>query len=280
MPISPPVRRVILVVLDGLRPDALDAFALDHLRRLTALGAFTPHAQTVAPPVTAAAMASLLTGVPPQHHGLTSDHFHLPRPRGPIEPLPALVAGAGRPVTAFVRELPRPFRPLGRVIAARLGVRAPSFAGGGALDILQAARTAVRAQREGLIVLHWPDADTAGHAHGWMSPAYGAACRVLDTAFADLVGESGALHDPDTTVIALADHGGGGVRADDHVEDHPVNRTIPLWVLGGAIAPAALTGSVTLLDVAPTVAWLLGLPRPATWPGRPLREVLAPAVAA
>jgi hypothetical protein len=50
MPISPPVRRVILVVLDGLRPDALDAFALDHLRRLTALGAFTPHAQTVAPP--------------------------------------------------------------------------------------------------------------------------------------------------------------------------------------------------------------------------------------
>lgn len=72
----------------------------------------------------------------------------------------------------------------------------------------------------------------------------------------------------------------GGVRVDDHMERHPVNRTIPLWVLGHAIAPGVLAGPVTLLDVAPTVAWLLGLPRPASWPGRPLREILAPALAA
>ena len=62
MPTATPIRRVILVVLDGLRPDAIPRFGLAHLAALAHGGASTMLARTVHPSVTAAAMASLLTG--------------------------------------------------------------------------------------------------------------------------------------------------------------------------------------------------------------------------
>ena len=86
-----PISRVVVVVLDGLRPDAIDVFQLHHLRRLMQLGASTLCATTVAPSVTAAAMTSLLTGVHPDTHGLRSDRFHIPRSRETLFPLPRVL---------------------------------------------------------------------------------------------------------------------------------------------------------------------------------------------
>ena len=78
----PDIRRVVLVVLDGLRADAIPTFGLRCWQRLASLGASSLCGTTVAPSVTAAAMASLLTGAPPAVHGLRSDRFHLPRSQG------------------------------------------------------------------------------------------------------------------------------------------------------------------------------------------------------
>src|SRR5690242_10187857 len=102
MPHSPTgVRRVIPVAPDGLRPDAIEAFNLANVRRLAAKGASTMSGATVAPSVTAACMGSLLTGVSPEYHGLCSDHFHVPRRRGYVEPLPRVLAETALPTTAF-----------------------------------------------------------------------------------------------------------------------------------------------------------------------------------
>jgi arylsulfatase A-like enzyme len=273
MKISSPLERVVVVVLDGLRPDAVDAFQLDNLRALSSRGAFTATATTVSPSVTAAAMASLFTGVPPMHHGLSSDRFHIPRPRVALDPLPALVARAGLPVSSFVRTVPLVFRPFARACASKLGIRSPVFVGDTAPQILDAARETLRTQRHGLIVVHWPDVDAAGHDHGWMSNEYGVACRVLDAALGDLVSAECVLDDPDTLLIALADHGGGGVSPRNHEEDHQLNLRIPLLLVGGRVVPGALRGDVSILDVAPTVAWALGIDAPVGWPGKALRVI-------
>jgi hypothetical protein len=275
MQITPPVRRIILVVLDGLRPDSLDAFDLPHLRDYSTRGAFTPRATTISPSVTAAAMTSLLTGVTPLQHGLVSDHFHIPRPRAILVPLPAVLAASGIPVSTFVRELPILFRPLAKACVARLGVESPMFRGGTAREILNAARRTLNEQRDGLILLHWPDADIAGHAHGWMSPEYGVACRDLDDALGALVRAERVLDDPETLLIALADHGGGGLVPNDHDGDHERNLTIPMLFVGGGVQPTLLEDGVSILDVAPTVAAALGVNAPACWQGRAL-QLLAP----
>jgi arylsulfatase A-like enzyme len=266
------IRRVIVVVLDGLRPDAIDAFDLSNLRGLAERHAHTFSATTVTPSVTAAAMGSLLTGVSPERHGLTSDRFHIPRSQGPVSPLPRLLEEAGYRTTACMAEVPLLYRRIARALARRLGVARPSFDGGAADEILRVARPWLTSQRSGLLLFHWPDADRAGHAHGWMSPAYGEAARAMDAALGRLVDFTGLEHDPSTVLIALADHGGGGTKSNDHNSAHPLDRTIPIVVAGGSVMPGRLRAGTTILDVPATVLWALGVAPPPIYEGRALVE--------
>lgn len=270
MDASSPVRRVVLVVLDGLRADAIDTLALPHLRRLRSLGASTLAAQTVAPSVTAAAMTSLLTGVPPTVHGLTSDRFHIPRTRARLQPLPRVLEHAGYPTTAFVREIPRLYRGVATRIVRQLGAGDARFVGHNAPEILLAARNTLATQRRGLVLIHWPDADMAGHEHGWMSGPYAEAARRLDATLGLLAGLIEIERDPYTLLIALADHGGGGVDPRDHDSDHPIDRTVPIVAVGGGVAAGASLGAAHLLDVPATVLAVLGVPQPEEYTGRPL----------
>jgi arylsulfatase A-like enzyme len=266
------ITRVIVVALDGLRPDAIALFVLRHLWQLAEQGASTFSGSTVAPSVTAAAMTSLLTGVAPATHGLTSERIRIPRVRGPIHPLPQLLAGRGLPSTACLAELPRAYRALGARIAGRLGISEARFAGHSAAQILAAGRDVLHRQRHGLIVFHWPDADRAGHDHGWMSHQYGAAARHLDATLGLLVATADVASDRSTVLIALADHGGGGVCRTHHDSDHRHDRTIPIIVLGGTVTAGPLRRSASLLDVPATVAWALGITPPASYAGSPLVE--------
>lgn len=264
-----PVRRVVVVVLDGLRPDAIERFGLVHMETLMAGGASTRCARTVAPSVTTAAMTSLMTGVGPATHGVSSDRLFIPKPRPGLIALPDLLAQHGYPSSAFMAEVPAVFRGIAGRIGRRLGLSGLHLMGSGAEGVLSAARSTLRTQRRGLILLHWPDADRAGHAHGWMSPQYGYECRRLDASLGLLMAQ---CNDAGTILIALADHGGGGKKPTDHESDHPLDRTIPIGFSGAAIARREL-GPVTLLDVPATIVHALGLSIPASFEGEVLHQV-------
>jgi len=273
------VRRVVLVVLDGLRPDAIEAFGLAHLRRLVVRGASTLEGSTVSPSVTAAAMATLLTGQTPAQHGVVSDRFHIPRPRGPLDPVPRVLALGGYPTEAFVGSLPPLYGGLAKRIAKYLGIGRTRCAGADALEILTEATAALKDQRRGFFVLHWPDADRAGHDHGWMTREYAAAARALDAALGELI----QILEPDeahTLLIALADHGGGGTVLTDHESDHPADRTIPVLVTGCGMGPGDLVRDVRLVDVPATVVAAFGLPIPASYEGRSILALQRDVVAA
>ncbi len=266
------IHRVVLVVLDGLRPDAVPTFSLTRIAALAADGASTWAARTVAPSVTAAVVASLMTGTTPARHGVVSDRFHIPRSRGPVDPLPRVLGVAGYPCAAFVGALPLLYAGLARRIARHLGIDHAHCGGSGAEEILDAARRVLATQRRGLIFLHWPDADRAGHESGWMSSAYGAGARALDTALGTLRDILARQIDQHTLLIALADHGGGGVVANDHDSDHVMDRTVPVILAGAGIEPGTALGDMTLLDVPATILWALGVRRPPTYEGRTLIE--------
>jgi arylsulfatase A-like enzyme len=265
--------RVIIVVLDGLRPDAIDAYALSNIRAMALSGASTMSARTVSPSCTWPAMTSLLSGIPPETHGILRDSVHIPRPKTTLEPLPALLSRAGYHSALFMRALPRLYRGTARVIAKGLGFTEARFAGATAEEVTMAASKNLRTQERGLIVMHWADADQAGEDHGWMTQEYGDACRRLDSAVGLLTKLTSCSSDPHTLVIALADHGGGGVTVNDHSEEHPLNWTIPLMLGGGAVRPTNLVDA-HLLDVPPTAAWALGVARPPAYTGRVLIEAI------
>src|SRR4051812_25462707 len=104
------IRRVIVVVLDGLRPDAIERFDLVHLERLMAHGASSRIATTVAPSITTAAVTSLLTGVSPIRHGVTTDRVFIPGGATDITPIPQLLAQHGFPTSGFMSDVPTLFR--------------------------------------------------------------------------------------------------------------------------------------------------------------------------
>ncbi len=272
MPSQTGISRVILVVIDGLRADAIHLFPLPNLASLAECGAYTFTARTVTPSVTAAAMTSLLTGVAPHVHGLTSDRFGMPRPRVPLTPVTQLLRTAGMPSSAFLAELPRAYRGLAERVARGLAVDHVSFRGQTANDILRVADASLTTQRRGFIMLHWPDADRAGHVHGWSSNAYAHVARQLDDALGALVRWVDVLRDASTLMIVCADHGGGGVDARNHDSLHPLDQRIPLLLLGAQVRRGHLGPNCSLLDVPATTCWALGVEPPATYSGRPLRQ--------
>jgi arylsulfatase A-like enzyme len=269
------IRRVVLVVLDGLRPDAIDQFDLHQLRRLRDAGASTMDATTVSPSITVAAMTSLLTGVAPGQHGLTSDRFHIPRAADGLSPLPRVLREANYPTSSFIGEIPLVFRGVASRIARQLGVTESRFAGRDAPGILLAARNTLATQRRGLIVMHWPDADRAGHAHGWMSREYGDAAQRMDATLGLLIVLSNIARDPGTMLVLLSDHGGGGVVPNNHESDHPLDRRIWITVFGLRVVPCDL-GPASLLDVPATILWTLGVHRPSSYAGRALCAAFEP----
>jgi arylsulfatase A-like enzyme len=273
------VRRVVLVVLDGLRPDAIDTFGLTHIRHLATRGASTVEGQTVSPSVTAAAMATLLTGQTPARHGVVSDRFHIPRRRGPLDPLPRVLAQAGYQTEVFVGSLPPLYGGLASRIAKYLGIGRTRCVGADAREILNEATAALKDQRRGFFVLHWPDADRAGHDHGWMTREYGVAARALDAALAGLV-QILYPDDAHTLLIALADHGGGGTVLTDHESDHPADRTIPIVFAGCGVGPGDLLSDARLVDVPATVLAAFGIAVPTSYEGRSILTLQRDVVAA
>ena len=232
----------------------------------------------MAPSLTASVVASLMTGIAPTGHGVVSDRFHIPHRRGPIDPLPRVLTKAGYPCSAFVRAMPVIYAGLARRIARHLGVGQVHCGGSGALDVLNAARPTLGEQRRGLIFMHWPDADLAGHEGGWMSPAYGAGAQRLDAALGQLTESLARQRDLHTLLIALADHGGGGMVANDHDSEHPDDRTVPVILAGAGVHPGMSLDFTSLLDIPATVLWALGLRRPASYTGRPLVEAFRTAI--
>ena len=271
MSASSVICRVILVVLDGLRPDAIDSFGLSNIREMALNGASTMSARTVSPSCTWPAMTSLINGVSPETHGVLRDSAHVPKPKTPLLPLPALLSRAGYPSAVFMRSMPALYRGTARRIAKRLGFTEAHFAGATAQEVIMSASSALCAQERGLVVMHWADADQAGESHGWMTNEYGDACRRLDSGIGLLMKLTSFVSDPHTLVIALADHGGGGVTVNDHAEEHPLNWTIPLLLAGGSVRRITLDRA-HLLDVPATVAWALGVTPPEMYVGRTLAE--------
>jgi phosphonoacetate hydrolase len=65
--------RVIMVALDGLRPDMVDPLATPHLYALSSAGARFSRARSVFPSETRVATPSLITGCHPGGHGLVAN---------------------------------------------------------------------------------------------------------------------------------------------------------------------------------------------------------------
>jgi len=267
------VRRLVILLADGLRPDAVAPGVMPSLDALGSAFTLARQARTVRPSATVPALASLATGVAPHTHRLTEPGLGFLAGLRSVRPVAWELGRAGFPTDVVTGELSPTSLPVAWSLATTAGVRRLVSKGAQARDTAAAVHRMLAQPEERLLFVYLPDCDRAGHAYGWMSDSYLEAAAEVDAAIGSLA--EWADH---AVFIVTADHGGGGVRANEHDDPHPVNDHIPLVVAGpGVTRRHQLTRPISLLDIPATVLWWFGLPVPDRYEGRPLEDAFAPA---
>lgn len=268
---EPLSRHVILVSVDGLRPDAIAAAGARTLGRLLEDGSGTLEARTILPSYTLPSHASMLTGRLPAAHGITWNDDRTPElGTVGVPTVFELARQAGYHTAAYFAK--GKFRHLvreGSLDEARL----PS---GGVLPATRVVGEAVRHlrhERPNLLFVHIADADFMGHTFGWMSGPYRWAVREADAAVGKiLAAASETFGEGNFTLIVTSDHGG---HAREHGSSDPRDTTIPWISYGRGIRDAnRIEGQVWTVDTAATVLHVMGVPVPDGWDGSPVAEAL------
>jgi predicted AlkP superfamily pyrophosphatase or phosphodiesterase len=265
-------RHVVVISVDGLRPDAIERSGATTLQRMAAEGAWSWTAQTVVPSRTLPSHTSMWTGVGPDRHRIDWNTNRTgERGRVGVETAFGVAREHGVRTGAFfakpkLRHLMRPGS-LDRASAPR-GVEIFP-----ATRMVDDVETYLRFHRPGLLFVHLAEPDVMGHAFGWMSPPYRWGVRRADAAVGRIAGAALRHLGPGVVVIVTSDHGG---RGREHAAPVPENLTIPWIAWGPAVAAGRIQRPIHTVDTAATVLWLLGVPVPAEWQGEPVREILPP----
>ncbi|GAA5140310.1 hypothetical protein GCM10023340_00240 [Nocardioides marinquilinus] len=237
------IEHVVAISVDGLTPDVLDVLGPDEvpaLRRLLREGAGTLNARTeLESTQTLPNHVGMVTGRPVDPaaggHGVDWNDDRLRgtvqvAAGGPVASLFSVVDEAGGSSAVFTGKVKLGIFALSWPDAVDRSVVEP--------DTERLARLATRdlARRQPTVTfVHLAGPDEAGHAAGWLSPAYLDAVREADRVIGRLlrvVGDVPALRDR-TAVVLTADHGGSGSRHRDPAD--PVNYTIPFVVAGPGV---------------------------------------------
>lgn len=253
--------KVILVSIDGMRPDGFLQCGNPYIGQLMASSSYTLDARTVFPSVTLPCHMSMFHSVTPERHGITTN-LYMPQVR-PVRGLFEQIKAAKKKSAMFYG-----WEPL-RDIARPESLMASSYQWAYSADHVDAVLTEKALQCIGefhpdFVFVYMVDTDEkGGHDCGWMSEGY---LHCIDAAISNvrrLIQET----DGEYSVIVTADHGGHDrCHGTDALED----MTIPMFFHGSRFEPGAVLQNVSILDLAPTIAQLLDASPAPEWEGKSL----------
>jgi hypothetical protein len=258
-------RRVYVIVVDGCNRGRLwqaDAPVMDRLAREgTEYLALEP----AYPARTVVCFSSMLTGATPTEHGMRSNFA--PRLGVRSESIFDVLEREGR--SGRLVGIAHLLDPFGEDVVRSVTSVQPTSE----IDRSLAAegRRVVEEEDPDLLVLQLLAADQLGHVRGVRSPEYLDQLAETDGHVGDFLAfleERGKLED--ATVILMADHGQGrGIGGHGHLDWG--ERPVPFVVWGEGAVPGAIAREPrSVLELAPTIARLLGVPQPEAARGRPL----------
>ena len=259
-------KRVIIALMDGVRPDAITQIRHPFFEKLTREGCFCMTGRTVAPPRAFPAHISLFTSVDPGKHGIVTND---------IRPFPSNFSGlmqilreAGKQTAAVViwEQLcsvgrSEDINRLDYCDARELENLSPEEAKQVQDRWVDRAADIIRKEEFDFLFFQYEMADTVGHRYGWMSGEYLEAVGYTADAMARLYEALG----PEDQFILLSDHG-----VDHFYPEAAEDMAVPMFCAGSLFPAGKEERDWSLLDIAPTVCKCLDVEIPAQFMGKSL----------
>ena len=252
--------RILLILVDGMRPDALKDVQL--AQDIISNSACTMDAQTVIPSVTLPCHMSLFHSVDPSRHGTTTN-VYMPQVR-PIKGLCEVLLENKKRSAFFynweeIRDLSRP-----NSLAFSYFCKGRDIGYEKANDIVSVAAAEYLSKNHiDFAFLYLGYTDAAGHQSGWMSEQY---MEAMENSWKNINMLLNTLPE-DYTVIITADHGG---HDRTHGTELAEDMTIPIIIKGKNFENDKVFENASIKDIAPTITKLLGADADEEWEGRSL----------
>jgi hypothetical protein len=278
----PAITHVIVISIDGCRPDLLLRANTPVIHGLLPRASFSFWARTTAESITLPSHTSMLTGVVPTKHGITwNADLPLKKPIYPAFPTlfqlakkagltTAMAAGKGKFDTLAVPgSLDEVFYPKEATIEDP--------------EVTDHAVDFIREHQPQVLFVHLPTDDNVGHAKGWGTAEQLTALTGADACIGRILkaADDAKLKDS-TAVIITADHGGFGRM---HGPDDARCRFIPWICFGPGIRQnldlttldLSVNGAdaINTEDTFATACYLLGIPLPHGIDGKPVTQIIA-----
>jgi hypothetical protein len=287
-----PTEYVILFVLEGFGQHSLKGGAMPTLSRLIKKGAVTWSATAVKPALRLPTMASLITGMPVEKHGITWNTFEFSRgyPRAPSV-FDYLDLSGGRDSAIFFMDesLYQLARPEPYTDYQMCGPLKPECSTDRVVSyIRQYFKKATSGHGYGhailslphFLVVHLPEAGRVGASRGWTSKEYRDALRTVDKAMQsvlDIYQEQGLNKRTTVFVTSLSAEG-----RDANQEQADAAVPMVPWIASGVgIKPGhEIHQPVSILDTGATVMRTLGLQTHTEWESHAVEEIFQAAFSA
>ena len=259
-------KKVLIIGIDGCRPDALKQAKTPHLDALSQSGAYSYTTQSAEKTSSGPCWSSMLTGVWPAKHNVQSNRFERPQ----LDKFPHffrhLKSVHSKAVTASIVY----WEPINEHIiretdhAAQLKTEAA---------VADAAVKLFSEDDLDAVFLHFDEVDGAGHRSGFhpKNPEYIAKIEHVDMQVGKVLTAMKARKNyaqEKWLIIVSTDHGGS---ERSHGKNIPSHRTIFLIVSGAGVQPGEIQGKTHIVDVAVTALEHLDVPLDKKWQldGRP-----------
>ena len=254
-------KKVILISIDGMRPDGLKTCGNPYVKELEKICAYTYSARSMEPSVTFPCHFSMTHSVPPERHGILTNTY-VPQVR-PVKGIFEKIKRAGGVSSMFYGW--QPLRDIAMPWTLRFSTYINAYMRESCDTVLtdEAIRN-IEEDHPDFVFLYMVETDEkGGHDNGWMSEEY---LRRISIAIGNVKRVIERFGD-EYSVIIMADHGG---HDRCHGTTMPEDMTIPLFFYGKEFEPGEITKQLSLLDIAPTIAKIMGVEPEREWEGTPI----------
>jgi len=260
---NPNHTRIILFLVDGMRPDAIQLADTPAMDSMIKGGTYSLKAETTFPSVTLPCHTSLIHSVVPERHGILTNTW-VPQVR-PVPGLFDVLSQAGKTAAFFynweqLRDLSSP----GSLAASKMLRYSKDNLHQADWEVTQTGLEWLTTHDFDFAFFYLGITDVVGHNHGWMTEPYLEAICTADHCIAQVM----QTLPGDTNYIVIADHGGHDRMHGTQKEE---DMRIPILAKGPKIeAGFELDGPTSILDVAPSILQIFDIPAPGEWMGTPL----------